>query len=80
MQDDLDGFVREYIAERGHVVEGEGVNEEYPASGYGYLYEADALGVAEEAVGFQVEGNTGLLSQRIRYAEEAELVLYEFEV
>ena len=80
VEDDLDTLVREYVAERGHVVEGQGVNDKDSASGYGYLDEADSLGVAEEAVSFQIESDAGLLSQRVHYAEEAGLVLYEFVI
>ena len=60
VEDYLDALIREHTAERGHVVKGEGINQEYPAIGCGYLDEADALRVAEEAVGLEVEGDTGL--------------------
>ncbi len=77
---DFDALIGEQVAEGNHVVEREGVNEEYLSGGCGYLDEADALGVAKEAVGLEVEGDTGLCSERIHYAEEAGLVLYELGV
>ena len=80
VQNDLDVLVGEYIAEGSQVIEGKGVNEEYLAGGYGNLDQADALRVAKEAVRFQVEGDTGLLSQSLDDADEAGLVLYEFVI
>ena len=80
VQDDLNALVGEYIAEGSQVIEGKGVNEEYLAGGCGNLDQTDALRVAKEAVGFEVEGDAGLLSQCLDDADEAGLVLYEFVI